>query len=143
MAMTPKQQRFVEEYLIDLNATRAAIRAGYSTSGASVEGTRLLANANIASAVAAGRAAVSEHALVTASDVLRGLRREAELEGEGSSHSARVAAWGKLGEHLKLFTTKVENSGTLTNRVISGEPLSQDAWAAKYETEDDVDEARH
>jgi phage terminase small subunit len=30
MALTDKQQRFVEEYLVDLNATQAAIRAGYS-----------------------------------------------------------------------------------------------------------------
>ena len=33
--MTPKQQRFVEEYLVDLNATQAAIRAGYSARTAS------------------------------------------------------------------------------------------------------------
>jgi len=34
MALTPKQERFVGEYLIDLNATQAAIRAGYSPSSA-------------------------------------------------------------------------------------------------------------
>lgn len=45
--LTPKQERFCNEYLIDLNATQAAIRAGYSESGAAVEGHRLLTNANI------------------------------------------------------------------------------------------------
>jgi len=45
--MTPKQQRFVREYLTDFNATRAAIRAGYSPKGASVQGARLLANAKV------------------------------------------------------------------------------------------------
>ena len=46
-AMTPKQQRFVREYLSDFNATQAAIRAGYSPKGASVQGARLLANAKV------------------------------------------------------------------------------------------------
>lgn len=45
--LTPKQERFCNEYLIDLNATQAAIRAGYSELGARVEGHRLLTNANI------------------------------------------------------------------------------------------------
>jgi phage terminase small subunit len=45
--MTPKQKRFVREYLTDFNATQAAIRAGYSPRGASVQGARLLANAKV------------------------------------------------------------------------------------------------
>jgi phage terminase small subunit len=43
----PRQQRFVREYLTDFNATQAAIRAGYSPKGASVQGARLLANAKV------------------------------------------------------------------------------------------------
>jgi len=45
MALTPKRQRFVDEYLIDMNGTKAAIRAGFAESGARIEATRLLANA--------------------------------------------------------------------------------------------------
>lgn len=45
--LTPKQQRFVDEYLIDLNATQAAIRAGYSPKTAKEQGARLLSKANI------------------------------------------------------------------------------------------------
>jgi hypothetical protein len=40
-AMTNKQKKFCEEYLIDLNATQAAIRAGYSTKTADTQGPRL------------------------------------------------------------------------------------------------------
>ena len=47
MALNGKQQRFVEEYLIDLNATQAAIRAGYSKRNADVTGPRLLGNVRI------------------------------------------------------------------------------------------------
>ena len=47
MKLTPKQIRFVDEYLIDFNASRAAIAAGYSSSGAKVQGSRLLTNVNV------------------------------------------------------------------------------------------------
>ena len=50
--LTDKQQRFVDEYLIDLNATQAAIRAGYSAKTADQQGSRLLANVKIKQAVA-------------------------------------------------------------------------------------------
>ena len=51
MALTEKQKRFAEEYLIDLNATQAAIRAGYSAKTANEQGSRLLANVSIQKAI--------------------------------------------------------------------------------------------
>jgi phage terminase small subunit len=51
--LTPNQSRFVHEYLIDLNATQAAIRAGYSKRGANVQGPTLLANPSIKAAIEA------------------------------------------------------------------------------------------
>lgn len=47
MALTPKQEAFVQEYLIDLNATQAATRAGYSARTANEQGARLLANVSV------------------------------------------------------------------------------------------------
>lgn len=52
MALTEKQKRFVEEYLIDLNATQAAIRAGYSVKTANEQGSRMLTNVSIQQAIA-------------------------------------------------------------------------------------------
>lgn len=49
--LTDKQEQFCQRYLIDFNATKAAIEAGYAESGASVEGHRLLRNANIQSRI--------------------------------------------------------------------------------------------
>lgn len=49
--MTKKQKRFVEEYLIDLNATQAAIRAGYSSDTAQEQSSRLLSNVMVKTAV--------------------------------------------------------------------------------------------
>ena len=45
--LTEKQKKFVDEYLIDLNATQAAIRAGYSEKTARSIGQRLLTNVDI------------------------------------------------------------------------------------------------
>lgn len=50
--LTEKQQKFVDEYLIDLNATQAAIRAGYSVKTADVQGPRLLGNVRVQQAIA-------------------------------------------------------------------------------------------
>ena len=47
MKLTPKQKRFVDEYLVDLNATQAAIRAGYRSNSARVTAAKLLTKANI------------------------------------------------------------------------------------------------
>lgn len=49
--LTPRQLKFVQEYLVDLNGRQAAIRAGYAPGSADVEGSRLLVNAKIARAI--------------------------------------------------------------------------------------------
>jgi phage terminase small subunit len=67
--MTPKQARFVAEYVIDLNATQAAIRCGYSAKTAASQGERLLRNADIAAAVAKQTQAQLGKANITAERV--------------------------------------------------------------------------
>jgi phage terminase small subunit len=111
MALRPKQQRFVEEYLIDLNATQAAIRAGYSPRTAGSIGDENLKKPEIAKAIEAALASRSARTAVTADDVVKGLLAEARLKGKGASHSARVQAWGLLARHLGMLTDHVKVSG--------------------------------
>ena len=73
--MTPKQQRFVAEYLIDLNATQAAIRCGYSAKTARQQASELLTKPDIEAAVSAGKAKQLQHTDLTAARVLEELRR--------------------------------------------------------------------
>lgn len=73
--MSPKQARFVEEYLVDLNATQAAIRATYSPRTAEVQGSRLLGNAKVRAAIEAAMAERSKRTEVTADRVLLELAR--------------------------------------------------------------------
>ena len=106
--LTSKQARFVEEYLVDLNATSAAIRAGYSEKTAATIGHENLRKPKIADAIRAGRAKLSKRAQISQEDVLAGLHREATTQGKGSSHSARVNAWVWIGKHLGMFVERVE-----------------------------------
>jgi len=75
MAMNPKRERFVDEYLVDLNATQAAIRAGYSPKCAEVQGTRLLRDARVKAAVRIGKGEALERVNLKADRVLRELAR--------------------------------------------------------------------
>jgi phage terminase small subunit len=88
MALTPRQDRFVEEYLVDSNATQAAIRAGYAASGAEVQGHRLLSNAKVRDAILGEQVARSKRTAITADKVLR------ELARIGFSSLADVTDWG-------------------------------------------------
>lgn len=71
--MTPKQQRFVQEYLVDLNATQAAIRAGYSIKTARSVGAENLTKPDIAAEIAARRAILSQKLEITQERVLQEL----------------------------------------------------------------------
>jgi phage terminase small subunit len=73
--MTPKQARFVAEYLIDLNATQAAIRAGYSKKTAYSIGEELLRKPEITAAVEKGRSALMVKTNITAERVLEEMGR--------------------------------------------------------------------
>jgi phage terminase small subunit len=73
--VTPKQAAFVREYLIDLNATQAAIRAGYSAKTAEQQGPRLLGNAGVSAAIAEAQQARANRLEITADRVLQELAR--------------------------------------------------------------------
>lgn len=73
--MDNKHDRFVEEYLIDLNATQAAIRAGYSPKTAGVQGAKLLKNAKVAHAVAVAMAERSKRTGINQDRVIEELAK--------------------------------------------------------------------
>lgn len=69
-ALSGRQSRFVEEYLVDTNGTQAAIRAGYAARSASVAGARLLANDKVAAEIARRRKELSNSLEITQERVL-------------------------------------------------------------------------
>ena len=73
MALTAKQQRFVVEYLVDLNATQAAIRAGYAAKGAKDQAYQLMQRPVIAAAIKEAMEARNQRTQVDADYVLNRL----------------------------------------------------------------------
>ena len=124
--LTDKQRRFVAEYLIDLNATQAAIRAGYSAKTAYSIGQENLNKPEIAAQVAAGARQQVAKAEISAQDVLEGLQKEATREGEGSSHAARVSAWGLLGKYHNLFIDRIDATVKHSYSELSDEELARE-----------------
>lgn len=78
--LTPKQKLFIKEYLIDLNATQAAIRAGYSEKTANEQGSRLLVNVNISSAIQKAMDDRCKRTDITADRVLQEIARISFLD---------------------------------------------------------------
>jgi len=132
--MTPKQQRFVTEYLIDLNATQAAIRAGYSENTAYAIGYENLSKPEIAEAIAAAQAARADRTEITVDYVItnlaeiveRCMQRAPVMVGQGKERCQATDEEGRdvwefnangankslelLGKHLGMFRDKVELS---------------------------------
>ena len=79
--LTPKQERFVDEYLVDLNATAAAIRAGYSEKTARFIGAENLTKPNISAEIAERRAKLRSKLEITQEAVLQELAAIAFANG--------------------------------------------------------------
>jgi phage terminase small subunit len=113
--LTPKQTRFVEEYMVDSNATQAAIRAGYSPKAAEWTGPRLVTKSHVLQAIEQCRATLSERTLRQATDVLIDIGRVREhcismvdTEKGKVMRSPREAlrALELEGRHLGMFEDK-------------------------------------
>lgn len=95
--LNEKQRRFVDEYLIDLNATQAAVRAGYSAKTASEQASRLLANVKVAEAIQQAKSERSKRTKVDSDWVLKRLTEEAEADladlYDDNGHLKPVKEW--------------------------------------------------
>ncbi len=115
MALTPKQQAFVTEYLVDLNATQAAIRAGYSERNADKIGPELLGKTRVAEAIQAALAARSQRTEITQDYVLTRLRENVERAMQ--VEVIRNAVGDPTGEYRyegSVAKERIEYSGQFT-----------------------------
>lgn len=121
--LTDKQQRFVEEYLIDLNATKAAIRAGYSPQNADKIGSQLLGKTRVSEAIQAEKTARSERTEITQDYVLKKLKEIAEhpasdAQDSDLKYSSKIKALELLGKHVGAFNGKGNSDGDTEVQVI-------------------------
>ena len=140
--MTAKQKRFCEEYLVDCNATQAAIRTGYSKKTARAVGQRLLTNVDIRKYIEqqfqklkTEKIADAQEVLEYLTSVMRGEQKEqvALLTGEGVqdlvqkdvSAKDRLKAAELIGKRYALFTEKVELQGETTVQIVDDIPMKE------------------
>lgn len=142
MLVKEKQKRFCEEYLVDCNATQAAIRAGYSKKTARAIGQRLLTNVDIKKYIEQQLQKLKNEKIADAQEVLeyltsvmRGEQKEqvALLTGEGVqdlvqkdvSAKDRLKAAELIGKRYALFTEKVELQGETTIQIVDDIPVEE------------------
>jgi phage terminase small subunit len=108
--LSPKQQRFVEEYLIDLNATAAAARAGYKDSS---KGRQLVTKSHVSEAIAAAKEKRSLRTQITADRVLL------ELARVGFSDPRRL--YGANGELIPIKELDDDTAAAVASVEVSEE----------------------
>ena len=108
MALTPKQARFVQEYLIDLNATQAAVRAGYSERTANRTGSENLSKPDIQAALQTAMQARQARTEVTQDYVIGKLveiadKAASDCQDSDLKYSNKIKALELLGKHVGAF----------------------------------------
>lgn len=126
--LTPKQRKFVAEYLVDLNATRAAIRAGYSAKTADRIGPELLGKTCVREAVEAAQKRREKRTEITQDRVLNELARVA------FGNSRAVMSWGPGGLVLRDSAELTEDEAALVSEV--RETTTKDGGSMALKTHD-------
>jgi phage terminase small subunit len=101
--MTPRQHRFVREYLVDRNGAGAAVRAGYSRRTARQIAHELLAKAPVAAAVADSEARIAADTEISRQRVIAGLREAVDHARERQDAMAMIRAWAEIGKLMGYY----------------------------------------
>lgn len=133
--MTPTEAgirlRFVNEYMFDWDCVKAAIRVGYPKAKAREVSEIFMAEPVVQRLIAEQSRNFDAAKNVTLGYVVSGLLKEANREGAGSSHAARVAAWEKTAKVLGLGAANtVDSNVNVSGVMVVPAPTTPDAWEA-------------
>ncbi len=107
--LTPMQERFVDYYMVSLNATQAALKAGYSPKHAGKMGFKLVENSRIKSEIEKRKVKNQEKVHITAEQVVQGIA--AIATDEEARNSDKIKAYELLGRYLALFVDRQQLTG--------------------------------
>ncbi len=110
MRLTPKQEKFAQEYLIDLNATAAASRAGYKDPN---KGRQLVSKSNVSELIQKLRDKRSKETGITAIQIINDIIRRGTLAEEAGQFGPALKASELLAKHAGLFIERTESSGIM------------------------------
>ena len=116
--LTDKQLMFCKEYLIDLNATQACIRAGYSERTANRQGSENLAKPVIREEIDRLKAIREKKVELTAEKVLKDIERVREKAEGSEQYNVSLKASELQGKHLAMFTEKHKVDGEIKMPVV-------------------------
>ena len=105
-SLSSKQQRFVEEYLVDCNGARAAVAAGYGLAGSRVAAHRLLTRANVQASIAARQGVDAKRLEIERQDVIAGLLEGIAMAKEQGNPTGVIQGWATLAKLLGYFAPK-------------------------------------
>lgn len=128
--LTDKQRAFVAEYLVDLNATQAAIRAGYSVKSAARISIELLNKSHVASAIGSAQAKRERRTEITQDMVVR------ELAKVAFGNTRTVVSWGAGGVVLKDSDELTEDEAAIVSEV--RETATKDGGSMSIKTHDKI-----
>ena len=128
MALTEKQKRFVEEYLIDLNATQAAIRAGYSVKRASEIGYQLLQKTTVSHAISKAMAERSRRTGISQDRVLQELAKIAFVNATDviNMDEATIRGDANREDTAAIASVKVKTIPTESGEIVEREVKTYD-----------------
>ena len=118
-ALTPKQRRWIDEYLIDFNGAAAAVRAGYSPKSARAIAHENLTKPNILAVIQARQAAMARELQITRQSVIQGLLEAVSMGREQQNPGAMVCALREVAKILgfnipEVTRIKMESSAEST-----------------------------
>jgi len=117
---TPKQIRFCKEYLVDCNATAAAIRAGYSRKTAKEMGHENLTKPHIAELLKKAQDVLAKRSEISVDWIIRRLRKNHRLAMEKGDIGQSNRALELIGKHLGMFKSKPQETTAMTYHVVTG-----------------------
>lgn len=127
MALTEKQKRFAEEYLVDLNATQAAIRAGYKEKTAYSTGNENLRKPEIQATIRQAMQERSRRTEITQDMVLKelaviGFGEASDYTASPLKNTNKIRALELLGKHLGMFSGAGQEQKDVPALVVEGLP---------------------
>lgn len=107
-ALTSKQLRWIDEYLVDFNGAAAAIRAGYSTKCARSIACELLTKPDIQTVLQARQAAIAKELQITREGVIQGLLEAVDMGRDLRNPGAMISALSTIGKMLGFYAPEVK-----------------------------------
>lgn len=107
-ALTPKQLRWIDEYLVDFNGAAAAVRAGYSSKTARSIACELLTKPDIRALLQAKQGALAKKLEITRQGVVQGLLEAVEMGREQQNPGAMVGALREIAKMLGFYAPEVK-----------------------------------